>query len=243
MGLRQALVRHVRQLREPRKLDRSQEVEGALPRQLFKYEFCPRVQVKILVGRVARRQHQLKESVLFLRFRLEGRHWVLLLFLALAVPIHRCRRQEGHRVRHHRSFDIFIDLREGLLNITIGQFLIRVHIQARVRINLHEPAVPVIIHENIEAKDLEASRVLVISAHEAVIGILQIRFERNNRLGNQVVNLPLEEPCVPPLRLQFLVDTCEELLARVRINISKVLVRTHELVRLFVQAVVGQVHI
>ena len=83
----------------------------------------------------------------------------------------------------------------------------------------------------------------MVRAHEAVIRILQVRLERNDRLSRQLVYLPLDVADVSAAGRQFFKDIRQKLLRGVISAVHERSVRLLELVRVLIQRVVGQVHI
>ena len=83
----------------------------------------------------------------------------------------------------------------------------------------------------------------MVSRHETVVRILQVRFQSNHCFGCQLFDLLLQDAHVSALACELFEHRCQQLLASVGIDISKVGAGLLKLVRLLVEAVVRQVHI
>ena len=129
-----------------------------------------------------------------------------------------------------------------MLDVSVREHLVVVNIEGWVGIDLHEPHEPVLVYQDIKTKYLEAARVRVVSADEAVVSIFQVRFQGDHRLGCQLFNLPLDVADVTATRGQLFVDIRKQLLRRVVCSIHERGVRLFEFVRVLVEGVVGQVH-
>ena len=76
-----------------------------------------------------------------------------------------------------------------------------------------------------------------------MVRVLEVRFESNDCLGGQFLDLPLDVAHVtPPLR-QLLVDVSEQLLRRVVRHVHEGAIRLLELVRVLVEGVISEVHV
>jgi len=140
------------------------------------------------------------------------------------------------------SLDELVQLGESLLDVTIGQLLVRVHIKRGVGVHLEQPGVQIFVDQDVQAQDLEAARVRVVGANETVISVLQVRLEGDDRLLSDVPDLLQQVARVFALVLQRLEDGSKQLLRRF-IIVLKLLARGLETVGVLIQREVGQVHV
>jgi len=86
-------------------------------------------------------------------------------------------------VSQQLCLNILVQLRKSLLNISIGEDLVIVHIQGWVGIDFHQPYKPVVINEDVKAKNLETTRICMICTYKTMISIFQIWLQGNDCLG------------------------------------------------------------
>ena len=142
-------------------------------------------------------------------------------------------------------FDILVNIADrGLGFSALGVFPLMEHIQAWICIHLHQPGLHVLINKNVKAEHLKAAGIVVSRRrNEAMIRIFEVGLQRDNGLLGQFFNLFSELLRLFSFEtLQLLKKIGQELLRRSRVDVCKVLASIFELVRLFVETVVREVH-
>jgi hypothetical protein len=124
------------------------------------------------------------------------------------------------RVRYKHGLDVFVQFAECLLNVSVGQFLVHVHVKTGVRVDLHQPDVEVLVHEDVQAQHLKALGVLIVRVDETVVGVLQVGLQGDDRLHRHVLYATLEVPHVLASGQERLVDVGQQTLGSTRVLVK-----------------------
>ena len=76
-----------------------------------------------------------------------------------------------------------------MLNVSIWEFFISVNIERGVCVHFKEPSIEVLVDQDVQAKDLEGSRVLVVGTYETMVSILKVWFKSNNSFLGDITDL------------------------------------------------------
>ena len=87
------------------------------------------------------------------------------------------------------SFDILVNFGQSLLNIAVWQLAVIVNVKRGICIDFHKPNLPIFINKNIHAEHLETTRILVVCTDKAMVSVLEVRLQSDDRFGSELIYL------------------------------------------------------